>query len=406
MNVRNLLLTALAASMALVSCDKSENDVSVPTDKSLKSVTIKLPNITKAVGTRVIGDAMTTTSDRKAVLMDFKVLFLAGEQEMYAPAYDADGDGTSEAQTVYFSEGNIPTEITYHFLDASINRIVVVGNLGADVTYADITTGTAATQNILNDGDTPNDGNEHPLYPLYGEDDLALKSPLDGDEAHDNVYEATVTLAPKMSRFEIVGVGYTLPEGETTAQFESLRMNKIALCHYYTQYSFATGLGTGEQPGCPEGAHVWQWIDDAQTPWADKVVSNAETPAAISVELGKHVNIATGTELEEADLASPTLGDGFKDIITYGVAGVNAKENNAELYLSFYGVKQGQDDTPLYVKGTFTAKNTGGNFEAGKIYRILFTIPDGSWATPERCVELTVDVADWTVEVLTPNLNN
>lgn len=35
MKVRNFFLMALAASMALVSCDKSENDV-VPTDTQLK----------------------------------------------------------------------------------------------------------------------------------------------------------------------------------------------------------------------------------------------------------------------------------------------------------------------------------------------------------------------------------
>lgn len=402
MRVKHLSLMALAASMVLASCNKNENEMGEIIDMQPKKVTIKLPNITKATGSRAVGDAMTTATDRKATLENFKVFFLAGNTEKTAPSYDADGDGTAEAQPVYFSaNGNIPTEITYHFLDASVDRVVVVGNLGEDITYADITTGTSATQSILND-----DQNGNPLYPLYGADNLELKTSLDGDETHDNVYEATVTLAPKMSRFEIVGVGYTSTE-ETTAQFESLKMNKIALCHYYTQYSFASGLGSGTQTDCPANAHVWQWIDDAQSPWADAVVSNGQpTPSSISVDLEKHVNISTGEEITETDLTSPNLGDGFTDIITYGVAGVDTKDNNPELYLSFYGVKTGQDDTPLYVKGKFTAKtsetNNDGHFEAGKIYRILFTIPDGSWDAPERCVELTVDVADWTVEVLTP----
>lgn len=396
MRVRNFFLMALAASMALVSCDKSENDLSAPTDTSLKSVTIKLPNITKAVSSRAIGDAMTTAANRKAVLENFKVLFLSGETDMTASVPEYDG----KAQPVYFDENSLPTpnadgeyEITYHFLDVSIDRVVVVGNL-ENVSYAEITgSGNKATQSILNDAD-----GEHPLYPLYGEDGLTLKTPATDNEGHENVYEASVTLAPKMSRFEIVAAGY-VQDGENEPKFESLELNKIALCHYFSQYTFKTGLGTGTQTDCPTNAHVWDWIDNAMQ--ADAIMSNAETPAKITVALGKHVNIGTGAEIADADLNSPNLGDGFTNIITYGVAGVEEATDNPELYLSFYGVDDAGAKTPLYVKGTFT-NIASGAFTAGKIYRVKFTITDGVWETPERCVELTVDVADWTVEVLTP----
>ena len=397
MKVRNFFLMALAASMALVSCDKSENDLSAPTDTQLKSVTIKLPNLTSpsSIGSRAVGDAMTTAANRTATLENFKVIFLAGETEMYAPTYDADGDGTAEAQTVYFSGDNIPTEITYHFLDARIDRVVVVGNLG-NVTYAQITgTGNQATQSILNDAD----GN-HPLYPLYGEDNLELKvpAPSTDDDEHENVYEASVSLAPKMSRFEIVAAGY-VQDGDEEPEFESLELNKIALNNYYTDYTFTTGLGKTKAPACPTTAQVWDWIDNATQ--ADAIMSNAETSAKITVGLGKHVNIGTGVELTDTELGSSALGDGFENIITYGVAGVSAATDNPELLLSFYGVN-GTAKTPLYVKAKFTS---GSAFTAGKIYRVKFTITDGSWAQPERCVELTVEPVDWVVEVLTPTFD-
>lgn len=80
---------ALAASMALVSCDKSENDV-VPTDTQLKRVTIKLPNLTSpsSIGSRAVGDAMENNS--QVALSNFKVFFLdADGNEVTIPEYPA-----------------------------------------------------------------------------------------------------------------------------------------------------------------------------------------------------------------------------------------------------------------------------------------------------------------------------
>ena len=38
----------------------------------------------------------------------------------------------------------------------------------------------------------------------------------------------------------------------------------------------------------------------------------------------------------------------------------------------------------------------------GNIYRMAFTFSDGSFEQPEKCIELTVSVAKWQVNILTP----
>ena len=38
----------------------------------------------------------------------------------------------------------------------------------------------------------------------------------------------------------------------------------------------------------------------------------------------------------------------------------------------------------------------------GNIYRMAFIFSDGSFEQPEKCIELTVSVAKWQVNVLTP----
>ena len=89
------------------------------------------------------------------------------------------------------------------------------------------------------------------------------------------------------------------------------------------------------------------------------------------------------------------------NIITYGVTESTVSDDNPELLLSFYGVN-GTSKTPLYLHGKFTKVDP---FEAGKIYRVLFPIEDSKWDQPERCVELTVTVADWSIVSVTPNFD-
>ena len=132
MKVKSFLLTALAASMVLVSCDKNEGDPNVPTDKSLKSVTIKLPNINQAIDSRATGEGMKAG---QIALKDFKVFFLNANGECIndqVPTTEELGEGLTQPP-LYFDNDNVVNHVgannktTYHFLPATTAKVVVVG---------------------------------------------------------------------------------------------------------------------------------------------------------------------------------------------------------------------------------------------------------------------------------------
>lgn len=381
MKIRNLMLVALAASMTFVACSKDDGTTGVPEDTQLKSVTVKLPNISKA-DTRATGDAIAA----KVSLKNYKVFFLnaAGEVQT-VPQYEG------KPQQVYFSSDAADSwkvgEVTYHFLPAATAKVVVVGNMG-DVVYADVDGAGDAALDVLNDtpGTEP-DQYIHPDYPLYGTSDLTLKEGED-DAHHANVYTASVTLAPRVARFEIYGFQYTAADGGVgNNAFEKVELDHIALSNYYTKYDFVSMNPSGTVTTAPsEAALVWDWINRV-----DGGSWNNELTLELNAGEAKFVN---GTTIMDPD----EDGEGATGIVTYGLTNVTSATNNPELLLSFYGVK-GSVKTPLYLRGKFT---TSEPFAAGKIYRVLFPIEDGSWEEPERCVELTVDVAQWVVVPVTP----
>ena len=91
-------------------------------------------------------------------------------------------------------------------------------------------------------------------------------------------------------------------------------------------------------------------------------------------------------------------GEDAAGIITYGLAHVTDAAKNPELLLALRGVNS-NSEVPLYLRGQFTNASA---FISGKIYRVLYSFTDSDFDEPERCVELNVDVADWTVVPVSP----
>lgn len=384
MKIKSLLLTALAASMVLVSCDKNESDINAPTDKSPKRVTIKLPNLTPSPGSRAVGDAMEDGS--QVALTDFKIFFLdASNNPVQIPQYDG------KNQQVYFSstnqDGSWETitengrDLTYHFLPYQTTKVVIVGNQG-DVEYSVFAN---KTENVPNDTETG-----HPTYTLYGEDDLEEGGAPD-DANHENVYQAKVTLEPRVSRFEIYGFEYESVQAPATNKYTSVKLEKIALNHYYTQYDFVTKVPseTGKVFDNPTASTIWTWVDGRTAPWAD----------ALSVATELTLIPGEAKDPNGAELAEGADGEDAEDIITYGLAHVEEAANNPELLLTLHGTTANGTVEPIYLRGQFTNSDA---FESGKIYRVLYSFSDDDFDQPERCVELNVKVAPWTVVPVTP----
>ena len=128
MKVRNFFLMALAASMALVSCDKSENDLA-PADTSTKSVTVKLANVKAPVKVRSTQPAVQDGT--KAKLNTFTIFFVDANGKFYEgyEANDTKKEYTPvERKFTVETDGTIPTIPTYHYIDAKVTKVIVVGN--------------------------------------------------------------------------------------------------------------------------------------------------------------------------------------------------------------------------------------------------------------------------------------
>ena len=80
-------------------------------------------------------------------------------------------------------------------------------------------------------------------------------------------------------------------------------------------------------------------------------------------------------------------------------AHVNNAINNPELLLTLHGTTASGAVEPIYLRGLFTSADA---FNSGKIYRVLYSFSDEDFDQPERCVELNVKVANWTVVPVTP----
>ena len=382
MRARNLFLMALAASMTLVACDKNENEMGGPTDMQPKRVTVKLPNLAPAPGTRAVGDAMQNGS--QVELTNFKVFFLdASGAPITVPQYNG------QDQQVYFSSDDDTWEgiaasgkdLTFHFLPYQTAKVVVVGNQG-NIEYATLAN---KTEDVLNDTE-----NGHPKYTLYGEDELTEGGAPD-NESHENVYQASVNLEPRVSRFEIYGFKYELAEAPAANKYTSVKLDKIALNHYYTKYDFVTKTPseTGKVFDNLDKNTLWSWVESAKAPWADELSS---TSTALTLQPGEK-KAPDGTAVAAAD------GEGAENIITYGLAHVADKANNPELLLTLHGTTADDTEEPIYLRGTFTNSQA---FNSGKIYRVLYSFSDADFTQPERCVKLNVTVADWTVVPVTP----
>lgn len=368
MKVKFLLTAAIVASMALVSCNKEEVS---PVDSQPKSVTVKLPNI---MPTKATGDAIDNGS--QVALTDYTVFFTdAAGNVLDVPEYN------DMPQTVYFdSTTEIGEAYTYHFLPASTENVVVVGNLGnVSATYTTEAELAAVVKDVLNDEGT----GKVTLYPLYGKSGLTKAEGLD-EADHTPVYTATVNLTPRVSRFEVYAFGYNTEEGQAESSlYESVALNKIALNNYYTRYNFvaATPSGSAVNTAITDG-NAWTWMETTSAPWADEL--------GFSLNAGEHL-LSNGSALTGHE-----DGEGATGIVTYGIVS-NAGGQLPQLVLTLTGTKAGVE-TPLYLVGNFPETT----FEAGKIYRVDFVFADADLEQPERCVELIVTVANWEVVPVTP----
>ena len=375
MKLTKLMLSASVAALALVSCNKQDTTPEAP--KRLKTVEISLENaaLTKGLAGPKIqaGDAV--------ILNDFKVFLTDGSGNEYAAKV---ADGSADAKTYWtatdLAEGAI--EASFHYVDPNCTKVVAVGNLGKDLTFAEY----KALANLK-----VGEQQEQDKLVLYDVKDLVKASGQHTDKNTNgttyvsDVYEAELVLTPRVSRFEVDG--FTV-KFNSQPKYQSINVTQLAFQNYYPETSVTTGAEAGELVNhikdLANQSEVYTWLDtpvEGTTPWYRDYFDLTLTPTAATKDTPKPLAYHIFSNTEAPVMVIKLLADG--------------------------------QPAYLYSKGFYKTDGTPvAAFEEGKIYRMSSkgeVENDGSIAIDEddidpmdRCLEITVDVVDWAVELVYP----
>lgn len=371
----NYMLSALTAVLAIASCNKMDSAPDAP--KRLKTVEVSLENAALTKG--LAGDKIEAGD--AVVINDLKIFFTDAAGNEYS-AKVADGSESAKTfwNTVDLASG--PIEASFHYVDPNCTRVIAVANMGDDLTFAQY----KALENLKIENQQKQDA-----LVLYDVKDLEKVSSthtdedLEGNIYVSDVYKADIVLSPRISRFEVDG--FTV-KFNTTPIYNEINITQIAFQNYYPETSVATGVESGELVNhitdFTDQSEVYAWLDtpvEGTTPWYRDFFDIEITPEAPTKDtpdpLAYHMFSCSTTPVMVIKL----LADG----------------QPAYLYTkAFYKT----DGTPMT------------EFEEGKIYRMSAkgeVENDGSIAIDEddidpmdRCLEITVDVVDWAVELIYP----
>ena len=230
MKTFRIMCAALVAAMTLASCQKEQGPAAE--DTGLKSVEIKLNNVT--AGTKAIGGLGDYDLEGKNIQLNSIQFFFSDGTTLYE-AKDED----QKTADVYFDknelaekDGNI--KASFHFLPASVKKVIVLGNYSEKAvtkeTDLDATLEIAAYQDVKN-------------FPLYAEAPLSAftteEHTIDGKVTDYKKYMVELDISPLVSRFEITGIGCSLPTGST----KIMKVNKMAFADFYEKCNLRTGNG-------------------------------------------------------------------------------------------------------------------------------------------------------------------
>ena len=375
MKLTKLMLSASVAALALVSCNKQDTTPEAP--KRLKTVEISLENValTKGLAGPKIeaGDAV--------ILNDFKIFLTDGSGNEYSAKV---ADGSTDAKT-YWSTVDLSTgaiEASFHYVDPNCTKVVAVGNLGKDLTFAEY----QALANLK-----VGEQQEQDKLVLFDVKDLVKVTGqhtdvnTNGTTYVSDVYEADLVLTPRISRFEVDG--FTV-KFNSKPKYQTINITQLAFQNYYPETSVTTGTESGTLvnhiTNLVDQSEVYNWLDtpvEGTTPWYRDYFDLTITPSAATKDTPKPLAYHLFSSSEAPVMVIKLLADG--------------------------------QPAYLYSKGFYKTDGTPvTQFEEGKIYRMSArgeVANDGSIAIDEddidpmdRCLEITVDVVDWAVELVYP----
>lgn len=391
MKTTKLMLSALIAAAALVSCNKENH---TPVDKTgLKSVSISIDNaiMTKTPATDQIGDNTGTT---KVKVNNLKVFLL----DEHGHTYSAKNlDGTDAPMYFDFSNTAIKTKIEYHFIDPAVTEVVAFANVG----------NLALNQipEVIKIGDEQ-DADD---LTLFGSDDTLAPA---GEKTHADgkvtvLYTADITLAPRISRFEIDGFRIKFT-GDTPPDYDAVTISKVAFQNYYPETTLATGV------------EVVLPNQEGNTTGRVQHIKNLESDASVF-------------DWFNSTAATPAAGEWYWDAVNATFQVNSSAASNSKYYYHFFScnhipvmvIDLVADGRPAYIYtksfNTITQDDEGNlvktpltTMEEGKIYRMhagttvtgtgdgIIEIPEEVITPANHCIDINVEVVDWVVTLVQP----
>lgn len=368
-------MVALVA-LGVVACDK--NDGVENMDKAPKSVSINLTNLQTA---RSVGQ--TVGNGSTADLNNFYVLFTDGTKVYKGK--DKDG-----AAINHYVDSDLTGEKLFHFLDAAVNKVVIIGNI--DETFRNsldaLESGKADLSEVTATLDIENqqDDNLRNLV-LFGTSGLTEAIVDEQDPNHGNFYTASVEIAPLVARVEIHNFSCDFTEG--TPLYNTLDLIKVALNNYNKT---CTIKGDNFTYGGLENTEInnqtaMGFLETVAAGWHNDLLLENTQPIQLT---------PANPEFELVDDQTPHVVNRPYVYHVFPQSGILA-DNMEQMVLKV----DGDGTKPLYL----ATKGFGQLFVAGNVYVVSFAFKDSDFYQPEKCIEVSVTVKPWTVIPVTPSFN-
>lgn len=353
--MKKFFMALAAVAMVATSCVQGDDDFAVKGPQ--KSVQFSLANV---ISTRGVDAPIPNAT--KVNLKNYQVFFVDAAGDFYAGS-TIDGGVVSQYFTTVSSD-----PMTFHFLPAAVEKVVVVGNYGSEITATnlDAVKALAATW-------TAQQNDENLL--VYGEANLVAAT--ENDE-HANTYVAKVNVKPLVARIEIGG--FVCGFSDSPA-YDEVHVTMVALNNYYTGYTIG---------GTPSNLSKTE------------INTNTAYPFFNATALAGSKDEVSGVALTPAAPTADFAED--KYLVYHTFAG-----EVPQLVVRVVGVKGGVE-SPLYLATSafYEGTNKITEFKAGDIYRMKFNgknhfaFNEENLSQPEKCVEVSIEAAQWFIVNVTP----
>lgn len=383
MKVKSFLLTALAASMTFVACDNKDDEMG-QLDNTPKSVSIDLSNVIPV--TRGAGQEVEDNS--KVSLTDLQVFFTDG-----TTLYKGKTIEGTEATHYFSNKSNFDdrADKVFHFLPAEVNKVIVVGNNGSEITEATTYANLQKELAIAEQQDPQK-------LDLYKE--VELTSVEGKDNLGHPLYKANVVLEPRVSRIEIGAFKYNAIAEGTSRKYTSIEVQQVMLNNYFTKADFQVGTATVVSKKEITEASVFGIFEEAAQAgatnpvWYSDVFSADES--AVPTTKLKVITLDEAAQYEHA-YTEGNVRPAYHFFPKDDAIGTTC---HPQVLVKLIGTKSDGTKEPLYLAtSTF---NPAVKADFAKIYVMNFEFDDEDLDNPQKCVEVTVDVMSWDVVSVIP----